>query len=163
MAECTVRLMRNQHAENALYDLASSEAEHLAEVIKSLNNGNLDPNLIETMQAALLGNPKTNLKTIVEKTNLMDEIDFQNLSDVSGWGYVEKHMPMAKDYIIDKCFNENLDLYSFIFRETDNSANLNKDVEFIGEFKSSDNKPLSKSEVTQDSNKIRSTSLQRYL
>ena len=115
------------------------------------------------MQVALHGNPTFNPKIIVEKVNLMDEIDFQNLSNVSGWGYVEKHMPMTKDYIIDKCLKEGLDLYSFIFRETAISANLNKDVEFINKYGPSNNKLQSKVGVTQDSNKIQSASLQQYL
>ena len=163
IAECSVRLIRIQQVENAMFDLASSEAEHPAEVIRSLDNDSSHPILIEAMQVALHGNPTFNPKVIVEKTNLMDEIDFQNLSDVSGWGYVEKHMPMTKDYIIDKCLKEGLDLYSFIFRETDNSANLNKDVEFINKYGPSNNKLQSKVGVTQDSNKIQSTSLQQYL
>jgi hypothetical protein len=163
IAECSVRLIRIQQVENAMFDLASSEAEHPAEVIRSLDNDSSHPILIEAMQVALHGNPTYNPKIIVEKTNLMDEIDFQNLSDVSGWGYVEKHMPMTKDYIIDKCLKEGLDLYSFIFRETDNSANLNKDVEFINKDGPSNNKPQSKVGATQDSNKIQSTSLQQYL
>jgi hypothetical protein len=163
IAECSVRLIRIQQVENAMFDLASSEAEHPAEVIRSLDNDSSHPKLIEAMQVALHGNPTYNPKIIVEKTNLMDEIDFQNLSDVSGWGYVEKHMPMTKDYIIDKCLKEGLDLYSFIFRETDISANLNKDVEFINKYGPSNNKLQSKVGVTQDSNKIQSTSLQQYL
>ena len=101
MATCVVRLMRIQQSENAQFDLASSEAEHIVEAIKSLDNDyKSDSRLIDAIQVALLGNPTYNPKTIVEKTNLMDEIDFQNLSDVSGWGYVEKHMPMSKDYIL---------------------------------------------------------------
>ena len=38
LAECTVRLMRVQQVENAMFDLACSEAEHPNEVIKSLDN-----------------------------------------------------------------------------------------------------------------------------
>ena len=101
VAECSVRLIRIQQVENAMFDLANSEAEHIVEAIKSLDNDyKSDSRLIDAIQVALLGNPTYNPKTIVEKTNLMDEIDFQNLSDVSGWGYVEKHMPMSKDYIL---------------------------------------------------------------
>ena len=36
MAECSVRLMRIQNRENAMFDLASSEAGHPEESIKSL-------------------------------------------------------------------------------------------------------------------------------
>ena len=163
LAECTIRLMRIQNTENAMFDFASSEAGHPEESIKSLDNNNTDPRLIEAVRVALLGNPKCSTKVMVEKINLMDEIDFQNLSDVSGWGYVEKHMPMTKDYILDKCSEEDLNLHSLIGREVDNSSNLNFKLELIGAGDPIDNKALSVEEIMKDSNKIQSTSLQMYL
>ena len=39
LAGCTVRLMRTQKVENAMFDLASSEAGSTKESIKSLDNG----------------------------------------------------------------------------------------------------------------------------
>ena len=157
MAECSVRLMRIQNRENAMFDLASNEAENAIEAIKSLSNGHkLDPRLIDSMATARLGNPTNNPLIIEDKVRLMDEIDFQNLSDVSGWGYVEKHMPMVESYINKKCAEEDLDLYSFIFRETDDSINLNKKVILLGV-------PSPEIEVIHGPNKIQSTLLQRYL
>jgi len=157
MAECSVRLMRIQNRENAMFDLASNEAENAIEAIKSLSNGHkLDPRLIDSMATARLGNPTNNPLIIEDKVRLMDEIDFQNLSDVSGWGYVEKHMPMVESYINKKCVEEDLDLYSFIFRETDDSFNLNKKVILLGV-------PSPEIEVIHSPNKIQSTLLQRYL
>ena len=157
MAECSVRLMRIQNRENAMFDLASNEAENVIEAIKSLSNGHkLDPRLIDSMATARLGNPTNNPLIIEDKVRLMDEIDFQNLSDVSGWGYVEKHMPMVESYINKKCAEEDLDLYSFIFRETDDSINLNKKVILLGV-------PSPEIEVIHGPNKIQSTLLQRYL
>jgi len=164
MATCIVRLMRIQQAENAQFDLASSEAEHIAEAIKSLDNdNNVDSRLIDAVDAARLGNPTYSALALVDKVNLIDEIDFQNLSNVSGWGYVEKHMPISKDYIIKKCLDEGIDLYSFIVRETDSSTDLNLRVGFMEGDNPFDNKSLSKAWIIQDSNKIQSTSLQRYL
>ena len=164
LAECTVRLMRIQQVENAMFDLASSEAEHIVEAIKSLNNDyKIDSRLIDAIETARLGYPTYNPNIVIDKINLMDEIDFQNLSDVSGWGYVEKNMPMAKDHIIKKCFEEDLDLYSFILRETDKSNNFNLKIKFIDIDGPSNNEPLSEAEITKDSNKVQSTSLQRYL
>ena len=165
LAECTVRLMRIQQVENAMFELASSEAENIVEAIKSLSNDHkLDSRLINAIETtARLGYPTHNPNIVIEKINLMDEIDFQNLSDVSGWGYVEKYMPMAKDHIIKKCSEEDLDLYSFMLRETDNSSDLNLKLEFIGIDSPSDNETLSEAEITKDSNKVQSTSLQRYL
>ena len=164
LAECTVRLMRIQQVENAMFELASNEAENIVEAIKSLSNDHkLDSRLIDAMATARLGYPTYNPNIVIDKINLMDEIDFQNLSDVSGWGYVEKYMPMAKDHIIKKCSEEDLDLYSFMLRETDNSSDLNLKIKFIGIDVSSDNETLSEAEITKDSNKVQSTSLQRYL
>jgi len=164
VAECSVRLIRIQQVENAMFDLANSEAGHIVEAIKSLDNDyKSDSRLIDAIQVALLGNPTYNPKNLADKISLMDEIDFQNLSDVSGWGYVEKHMPMSKDYIVKKCLEEDLDLYSFILRETDNSVSLNKKVEFIDKDGSPDRKSSPIVEIIQDPNKIQSTSLQQYL
>ena len=159
LAECTVRLSRIQQVENAMFDLASSEAEHPNEVIKSLDNDN--PNFIKAMQAARLGNPKYNPKAVEEKINLVNEIDSQNLSNVSGWGYIEKHMPMVKTYIIDKCTEEGLDLYHFIHREGGHSGPLT--IRLIGPNDSLHEDPLPKEEITQDVYKIKSTSFQLYL
>ena len=157
MAECSVRLMRIQNRENAMFDLASNEAENVIGAIRSLSNGHkLDPRLIDSMVTARLGNPTNNPRIIEDKVRLMDEIDFQNLSDVSGWGYIEKHMPMVESYINKKCAEEDLDLYSFIFRETDDSINLNKKVILLGV-------PSPEIEVIHGPNKIQSTLLQRYL
>ena len=157
MAECDVRLRRIQNKETYMFDLASNEAENVVKAIKSLSNGHkLDPRLIDSMATARLGNPTNNPRIIEDKVRLMDEIDFQNLSDVSGWGYVEKHMPMVESYINKKCAEEDLDLYSFIFRETDDSINLNKKVILLGV-------PSPEIEVIHGPNKIQSTLLQRYL
>ena len=38
MAECSVRLMRIQKVEDAMFDLASDEADSLLEAVKSLDN-----------------------------------------------------------------------------------------------------------------------------
>ena len=157
MAECDVRLRRIQNKETYMFDLASNEAENVIEAIKSLSNGHkLDPRLIDSMATARLGNPTCNPRIIEDKVRLMDEIDFQNLSDVSGWGYVEKHMPMVESYINKKCSEEGLNLYSFIFRETDDSPDLNLNVDVEG-------LPSPEIEVIHGPNKIQSTLLQRYL
>jgi hypothetical protein len=58
-----------------MFDLASSEAEHPNEVIKSLDNGNIDSKLVETMHAAYLNKPQFNPASIIDKTNLIYEIN----------------------------------------------------------------------------------------
>ncbi|MCS5550455.1 MAG: hypothetical protein NZ811_02945 [Gammaproteobacteria bacterium] len=162
LAECTVRLMRIQQVENALFDLASSEAEHPDEVIKSLDHDNSDSKLIKAMQAASLGNLKYDPKAEEEKKNLINEIDSQNLSNVSGWGYIEKHMPIVKAYIIDKCTEENLDLYDFILREGVHSGPIRILLVSPGD-PVLDDKPLTIEEIKKDITKIKSTDFQLYL
>ena len=163
MAECTVRLMRIQNTENAMFDLASSEAEHPDEVIKSLNHDNSDSKLIKAIQAASLGNLKYDPKAEEEKKNLINEINSQNMSDVSGWGYIEKHMPMIKAYIIDKCTEEDLDLYDFIHRESDNNPRPIRILLVSPGDPVVDDEPITKKEIEKDVTKIKSTDFQLYL
>ena len=159
MAECTVRLMRTQKVENAMFDLASSEAEHPNEVVKSLNNGNIeDPTLVAAIRSAYLNKPEFNIKA---KTDLINEIISQNLESVSNWGYIEKHMPMVKAYTVNECAKKNISLYDFIFKKSDNSKSLT--VIFIDPDKPLSHDPLSKEEITKDVNKIKPDALQRYL
>jgi len=128
MAECSVRLMRIQNRENAMFDLASSEAGHPEESIKSLDNGSEE--LIQEVRDAYSENWKLDPGTFVKKINITDEINYQNLSDVSGWTYVEDNMPTTTDYIIKKCTNENLNLFDFISREIDQSNKQTKELKF---------------------------------
>ena len=144
-----------------MFDLASSEAGHQEESIKSLSNGS--EKLTQAVYGASSSNWQFNPSILANKMNALDEIDCQNLSDITGWAYVEENMPIATSHIIRKCFNENLSLYSFILREIDDSPNLNLKVTFIGLVDPSDKKPLSKEEIRKDADKIQSTSLQEYL
>ncbi len=51
-----------------------------------------------------------NSGAFAKNMNILEEIDRQNLSDVSGWLYVEDNMPVAADYIIKKCTVERLEI-----------------------------------------------------
>ena len=95
--------------------------------------------------------------------NILAEIDRQNLSDISGWIYVEDNMPVSANYIIKKCTDEHLNLYDFISRETDQSRNTK--VRFIVRKKGDpdESAPLSIEEITENSHKISSSSMQKYL
>ena len=117
MAECSVRLMRIQNRENAMFDLASSEAGHPEESIKSLDNSS--DKLIKAVYEASASNWQFNAREYAKKTTILDEIDRQNLSEVTGWAYIEDNMHLTADYICEKCIKENLSLYEFISRETD--------------------------------------------
>ena len=90
---------------------------------------------------------------------IIDEIDRQNLSDLSGWIYVEGNMPIATNYIIKKCTNENLNLFDFTSRETDQSQNIG--IKLITE--GAENISLSIEEIVKGAQNISSYSLQKYL
>ena len=162
MAECSVRLMRIQNRENYMFDLASSEAGHPEESIKSLDNGSEE--LIQEVRDAYSENWKLDPGTFVKKINITDEINYQNLSNVSGWTYVEDNMPTTTDYIIKKCTNENLNLFDFISREIDRSINqTNKGIKVSSEGDEPDeDMSLSIEEIVESAHKISSYSLQKY-
>ena len=161
MAECSVRLMRIQNRESAMFDLASSEAGHPEESIKSLDNSS--DKLIQEVCDAYSENWKLDPGSFVKKSIIMDEIDYQNLDDVTGWAYVEDNMPTATDYIIKKCTNESLNLYDFISRETDQSKNIGIRLIIEGEDSSDENMSLSIEEIVKGAQNISSYSLQKYL
>ncbi len=161
MAECTVRLMRIQQTENAMFDLASSEAGHPEESIRSLDNSS--EKLTQAVYAAASANWQLNSGAFAKNMNILDEIDRQNLSDISGWLYVEDNMPVAADYIIKKCTGEHLNLCDFVSRETDQSRSTKVRLIVRKEGDPDESAPLSIEEITENSHKISSTSMQKYL
>ena len=70
-------------------------------------------------------------------------------------------MPMVKAYIIDKCTEENLDLYDFILREGVHSRPIT--IRLVSSGDPEDDKPLTEEEITKDITTIKSTSFQLYL
>jgi len=100
-------------------------------------------------------------KTVANKTHIINEITSQNLKNVSNWGYVEKYMPMTKNYIVEKCTEKNQNLCEHI-NENDNPHNLTVRIISVGDPLYDDNF-LSKKEITKDINKIKSACLQQYL
>ena len=117
MAECTVRLMRTQKVENAMFDLTSSVAGSLDESIKSLSDGN-EIMIQETHNAFFIG-WQFDPHTFTNKMFALSEIAPQHLANITGWAYVEDNMPITAKYIIKRCANENLNLHDFITREMD--------------------------------------------
>ena len=161
LAECTVRLMRIQQTENAMFDLASSEAGRPEESIRSLDNSS--EKLTQAVYAAASANWQLNSGAFAKNMNILEEIDRQNLSDISGWLYVEDNMPVAADYIIKKCTGERLNLCDFVSRETDQSRNIKVRLIVKKEGDSNESAPLSIEEITENSHKISSSSMQAYL
>jgi len=160
MAECTVRLMRIQNTENAMFDLASSEAGHPEESIKSLDNGS--ERLSEAVGLASSLDWQFDLHAFVKKMTVLDEIDRQNIKDVVSWIYVEDNMPIVAYYITKYCTKENLNLDDFISRETDQPAHQiirivkKKDTSYA-------NASLPYGEFIETTHEISPSSLQKYL
>jgi len=105
-----------------MFDLASSEATHPEESIKSLNHYN--DQLTQAVYDASSSSTQVDINSFVEKINLLDEIDRQNLTNISGWTYIEDNMPNIAHYMIEQCSNEKLILLDFINRETNQNRNL---------------------------------------
>jgi hypothetical protein len=160
MAECTVRLMRIQNTENAMFDLASSEAGHPEESIKSLDNGS--ERLSEAVGLASSLDWQFDIHAFVKKMTVLDEIDRQNIKDVVSWIYVEDNMPIVAYYITKYCTKENLNLDDFISRETDQPAHQiirivkKKDTSYA-------NASLPYGEFIETTHEIPPSSLQKYL
>ena len=160
MAECTVRLMRIQNRENAMFDLASSEAGHPEESIKSLDNGS--DRLSEAVGLAGSIDWQFDSRAFASKMTVLNEIDRQNIKDVVSWIYVEDNMPIVAYYVNKYCTKENLNLDDFISRETDQPAHQiirivkRKDTSYTKE-------SLSYEEFIETTHKISPSSLQKYL
>ena len=75
LAECTVRLMRIQQTENAMFDLASSEAGHPEESIRSLDNSS--EKLTQAVYDAASANWQFNPGEFAKKRVTLDELDHQ--------------------------------------------------------------------------------------
>ena len=160
MAECTVRLMRIQNTENAMFDLASCEAGHQEESIKSLDNGS--DRLSEAVGLASSMDWKFDSRAFASKMVVLNEIDRQHIKDVVSWIYVEDNMPIVAYYVNKYCTKENLKLDDFISRETDQPAHQiirivkREDASYTKESPSYE-------EFIETTDKISPSSLQKYL
>ena len=160
MAECTVRLMRIQNRENAMFDLASSEAGHPEESIKSLDNGS--DRLSEAVGLASSMDWQFDLNAFVSKMTVLNEIDHQNIKDVVSWIYVEDNMPIVDYYITKYCTKENLNLDNFISQEMDQP--VHQIIRIVNREDTSYTKePLSYEEFIESTHEISPSSLQKYL
>jgi len=160
MAECTVRLMRIQNTENAMFDLTSSEAGHPEESIKSLDNGS--DRLSEAVGLASSMDWQFDLNAFVSKMTVLNEIDRQNIKDVVSWIYVEDNMPIVAYYVNKYCTKENLNLDDFISRETDQPTH--QIIRIVNREDTSYTKEsLSYEEFIETTDKISPSSLQKYL
>jgi len=155
------RVLISKQTESAMFDLASSEAGHPEESIRSLDNSS--EKLTQAVYVAASANWQLNSGAFAKNINILEEIDRQNLSDISGWLYVEDNMPVAAGYIIKKCISEHLNLCDFVSRETGQSRSTIVRLIVKKEGDPDESAPLSIEEITENSHKISSTSMQKYL
>ena len=163
MAECSVRLLRIQNVESSMFDLANSEAEHPNEIVKSLNNGDISSKLVKAIRSAYLNKPLSNDKLITYKTSIINEISSHNIDDIRNWNYIDKHMPLTAIYIVNKSAEENKNLYTFIFEESDDSVDLNMKVFFVNADDLMDDETSEDLNFTKDVSELESDLLQKYL
>ena len=163
MAECSVRLLRIQNVESSMFDLANSEAEHPNEIVKSLNNGDISSKLVKAIRSAYLNKPLSNDKLITYKTSIINEISSHNIDDIRNWNYIDKHMPLTTIYIVNKSAEENKNIYSFIFEESDDSVDLNMKVFFVNADDLVDDETSEDLNFNKDVSELESDLLQKYL
>jgi len=163
MAECSVRLLRIQNVESSMFDLANSESEHPNEIVKSLNNGDISSKLVKAIRSSHLNKPLSNDKLITYKTSIINEISSHNIDDIRNWNYIDKHMPLTAIYIVNKSAEENKNLYTFIFEESDDSVDLNMKVFFVNADDLMDDETPEDLNFNKDVSELESDLLQKYL
>jgi len=160
MAECTVRLMRIQNTENAMFDLATNEAGNPIETIKSLDSNS--DRLIQDVQDTISITWKFDPSSYARKMQMLIELEGQKLDRISGWSYVENNMSVNTDYICEASIAMNLTIQDFILRESNQSYFIDVRVTFLGHNESQKDDALTIDEIFKDSHKISATSLQEY-
>ena len=160
MAECSVRLMRIQKVEDAMFDLASREASSLIEAVKSIDNNS--DRLIPAVQDTIPSTWKFDLSSYVKKMQMLIELEEQKFDIISDWSYVENNMPVNTDYICKASVAMNLIIKDFMVREVNQSYFIDVRVSFLGHNESKRDGALTIDEIFKDSHEISSTSLQKY-
>ena len=83
MSECSVRLMRIQKIEDAMFDLASHEADSLLEAIKSIDNKS--DRLIPAVQDTITFTWKFDPISYAKKMQMLIELEEQKFDRISDW------------------------------------------------------------------------------
>jgi hypothetical protein len=160
MAECSVRLIRIQNAENSLFDLATVEAEDPVKTLKSF--GNEDKDLHNTFISAMYQSIEINQEKIAEKLALIKEIDQHTISSISGWEYIYSNMPLIYGYLVTQCLQENITIKHYLARESEQTIVMFVDSNDKDE-ESRSNKTLSEDEVVKNANTIQTALIHKYL
>lgn len=160
MAECTVRLMRIQNSENAMFDLATNEAGNPIETIKSLDSNS--DRLIQDVQDTISITWKFDPSSYARKMQMLIELEGQKLDRISDWSYVENNMSVNTDYICEASIAMNVTIQDFILRESNQSYFIDVRVSFLGYDESKKDDTLTIDEIFKGTHEISSTSLQEY-
>ena len=113
LAECTVRLTRTQNVETALYELAQAQAENPKHALESYeaNLKNFEKEIAQGVHRYSFTDKALEIENSHELYVELAEHDFIN---VSGWQYVCDHMPQTREFVINQCKQEGIDLKSFL-------------------------------------------------
>jgi len=160
VAECSVKLIRIQNAENALFDLATVEAEDPVKTLKSF--GNEDKDLHNTFISAMYQSIEINQEKITAKLSIIKEIDQHTISSISGWEYIYNNMPLIYRYLVTQCLQENITIKDFLTRESDQMIIMFVDHNNEDEENRS-KKVLSENEVVKNASTIQTALIQKYL
>ena len=160
MAQCSVRLMRIQKAEDAMFDLASDEAGNPIETIKSLDSNS--DRLIQAVQDTISITWKFDPLSYARKMQMLIELEGQKLDKISDWSYVEKNMSVNTDYICEASIATNITIQNFIVKEASQSYLIDVRVSFLGHDESKKDDALTIDEIFKGTHEISSTSLQEY-
>jgi hypothetical protein len=160
MSECSVRLMRIQKVEDAMFDLASREASSLIEAVKSIDNNS--DRLIPAVQDTITSTWKFDLPSYVKKMQMLIELNEQKFDRISGWSYVETNMPVNSDFICKASFAMNITIQDFIVEEANQSYFIDVRASFLGYDESKKDDALTMDEIFKGTHDLTSASLQKY-
>ena len=147
MAECSVRLMRIQKVEDAMFDLASDEADSLLEAVKSLDSNS--DRLIQAIQDTISITWKFDPSSYTRKMQMLIELNEQKFDKISGWSYVETNMPVNSDFICKASFAMNITIQDFIVEEAKQSYFIDVRASFLGYDESKKDDALTMDEICQ--------------
>lgn len=111
LADIKVRLERFHCAEDHLFWLAREKAISPDLVVKSF--GVDDQAVIDDISDHAFGIEKTN-RPIAEQ--LFNELIRHDEDDISGWGYIRDNMPLLREYVLNQCKKEKIDIEQLINR-----------------------------------------------
>ena len=111
LADIKVRLERFHYAEDHLFWLAREKAISPDLVVKSF--GVDDQAVIDDISDHAFGIEKTN-RPIAEQ--LFNELIRHDEDDISGWGYIRDNMPLLREYVLNQCKKEKIDIEQLINR-----------------------------------------------